>query len=505
MPRAHRETLLLLSLIYALQGEASLAHRAACEGTERGAALNSPFVSAVGYMRQGHSLMLLGDYRNRSEQYARARQQYEKCIEISRQLAVPRLRVESGWGLTRAYGFAGDLGSAQAYAMEAIDLAEQAGDEWMASLVRLSYGASLVLGGRGEAAESWLSKAVTGFQACSDPFGRTAARLWLALGSYHLRQWDRLAQVLPDLLATCRSNGYEFLWLRPSLAGAADERVYVPLLLHAVSHEWERPFATQLLEHLNLSCVASHPGYQLRVCTLGSFQVWRGDEEIGAGGWRRKTARQLFQLLLTYRRTPLDRDQICEALWPQADPVTAQQNFKIALNALYQVLEPMREAGAESAYIAREGSSYGLRRHADLWLDANVFLDGVKAAGGQTAALQAALALYRGEYLPDTRYETWAAGERERLAAVFLQGADALVERLIDEEHFAEVIEICRRVLAQDNCWERAYRHLMAAYARLGDRGQVARTYQRCAQTLREELDVEPAGETQALYRTLAQ
>ena len=55
----------------------------------------------------------------------------------------------------------------------------------------------------------------------------------------------------------------------------------------------------------------------------------------------------------------------------------------------------------------------------------------------------------------------------------------------------------------QDNCWERAYRHQMLAYDRLNDRGQVGRTYHRCVQALREELDVSPAPETEELYRQL--
>ena len=58
-------------------------------------------------------------------------------------------------------------------------------------------------------------------------------------------------------------------------------------------------------------------------------------------------------------------------------------------------------------------------------------------------------------------------------------------------------------MLALDNCWERAYRHLMLAYAQLGDHGQLARTYQRCVDTLRSELDVAPSLETEKLYHTL--
>ena len=418
-------------------------------------------------------------------------------------LAVPRLRVEAGWGLCRAYGYAGDLASAAACAEESIAIATQAGDEWIASLIRLALGASFVLAGQYEAAEQWLGRAVAGFQECSDPFGRSAARLWLALSFFKHKQMERLAQTLPDLLATCRANDYAFLWTQPSFAGAPDARVFVPLLLLAAKRGWERGYVTQLLESLQLARVEFHPGYQLRVQSLGGFQVWLGDAAIPANGWRRKTARQLFQLLLTYRRTPLDRDQICEALWPEADPGAAQQNFKIALNSLYQVLEPARDAGADSAYILREGSTYVMRPHADLWIDADQFLSDLKAARGTPDALPRALALYQGEYLPDARYETWAAGERERLAAIFLESADKLVESLTGQARYGEAIDLCQRILSQDNCWERAYRHLMLAYHGLGDRGQVARTYQRCVQALRQELDVDPAPETEALYARL--
>lgn len=117
---------------------------------------------------------------------------------------------------------------------------------------------------------------------------------------------------------------------------------------------------------------------------------------------------------------------------------------------------------------------------------------------------RAALKLYQGEYLPETLYETWAAQERERMAVMFLEAADRLSDLLLHAGQYSEVVELGQRILAQDNCWERAYRHLMQAYAHLGDRGQVGRTYQRCVQTLRAELDLAPSAETQALYDQLA-
>jgi LuxR family transcriptional regulator, maltose regulon positive regulatory protein len=501
-PRAHRETMLLLSLIYSLMGLTEEACQTAREGTQRGDDLKSPFITAVGHMRQGHALMLLGG----PEDFLRAREQYEKSIEISRSLDVPRLRVESGWGLCRSHGYTGELTKAQQHAQEAIEIADQAGDEWIASLVRLTMGASLVMAARYEAAEEWLSRAAAGFQECSDPFGRSVARLWLSLGLFKQKQYERLAQLLPGVLATCQTQGYDFLFQRPSFLGALDERIFIPMLLHARQEGWESTYLDQLLEVLGLSGLALHPGYRLRVQTLGKFQVWRGAEPIPATGWQREKARQLFQILLTYRQAPLDRDQIGELLWPGSDPAAAQRNFKIALNTLFRVLEPERPPGSESAFILRERSVYTLRPGADLWLDAEQFTQHVRPfthTPPDINKLQDAVNLYQGDYLPDTLYEAWAAEERERLATLFLETADRLAEMLLAQERYAEVIELCQRILAQDNCWERAYRHLMLTYERLGDRGQVGRTYQRCLQTLRHELDVSPSPETEQLYQSL--
>ena len=506
-PRAHRETLLILSLIYSFMGMDGQALQTALEGIQRGQEFNSPFVTAVGYMRQGHGLMLSSNREERIEKYAQARACFEKSVAISRTLAVPRLMVEADWGLCRVYGYQGDLAAAKSYAQEAIEIASQAGDEWIASLTRLTMGASLSLAARYDEAEEWLNRAVLGFQECSDSFGATASRLWLTLGFLKRKQAARLERTLPDVLSACRAEGYGFLFTRPSLLGSDDERIFVPLLVSARENNWESGYVSQLLEELGLPGIEQHPGYRLRVQALNGFQVWRGDELILSNGWRREKSRQLFQLLITYRHTALDRDQICEHLWPEVSPDVAQRNFKITLNTLYQVLEPEREAGKSSSFITRDGTTYRLQPTADLWLDVTEFADTAREALSSSppdpSLLQRAVTAYSGEYLPGTLYETWAAEERERLSALFLEIADQLAGLKLEQKQYTDVIELCQRILAQDNCWERAYRYLMQAYNQLGDHGQVGRTYQRCVQTLQEELDVPPSKETESLYKKL--
>lgn len=506
-PRAHRETLLLLSLILSLRGDGERAYHCAVQGTQRGQALRSPFVTAVGYMRQGHAWLL----RKGSEAVEAACRCYREAIRLGDQLAVPRLKVEAFWGLCRARGFRGEIAAAREAAEQGIDIAQRAGDEWIAALIRVSMGAGYVLAERYDEAVRWLDRAWTAFGECNDSFGQAVARLWQCLLWWKSGNTARLERGVGDLLQLVRRHGYEFLFERRTLLGPPDPRCLVPLLLFARDAGCEAATAERLLARLGLVGLEIHPGYQLRVQALGPFRLWRGDQEVGTSEWHREKARQLFQLLLTHRDGLLERDLIVETLWPGADPESGRRDFKVALSTLCQVLEPHRSPRSPSAYVLRDGSRYGLRPGADIWIDAAAFEKAVAEGDALVdrepqAAIERyreALQLYRGDYLEECLYEEWCSEERERLLTLFLRAADRLARMLAGLERWEETIEVCQAILERDPCWEPAYRLMMVAYDRLGHRTQALRVYQRCVERLREELQVEPAPETVRLYTSI--
>lgn len=506
-PRAHRETLLLLSLVLAFQGEAEEAFRCAVEGTERGRALYSPFVTAVGYMRQGHAWLIRDDPQG----YAHACRCYQEAIAISNTLAVPRLKVEAFWGLCRAHGFQGELDAAEEAARQGVAIAQQAGDEWITALIRVSMGAGYVLAGEFSRALEWLTPALAAFRECSDPYGEAVARLWLSQIWWRTGDEARLRRDLEELLRLTHTRGYDYLFTRTPLLAPPDSRMSVPLLVYARRVGIHRACAERLLRAMGLEAVEFHPGYQLRVQTLGEFRVWRGRQEISPTEWRREKARRLFQLFLTHRNRMLDRDQILEALWPDLDPETARRDFKVALSTLCKVLEPGRPEGVPSAYILRDGSRYGLRPGADLWLDVEE-LERLIAEGdhllardpeGALKRYRQALALYQGDYLEDCLYEDWCSEERERWVALYLRTADRVAELLAGQEAWEEVLALGQEVLSRDPYWEPAYRWMMLAYARTGRRAQAARVFRRCVERLWEDLQVEPSPATLQLYEAL--
>jgi len=287
----------------------------------------------------------------------------------------------------------------------------------------------------------------------------------------------------------------------------------VPLLIEARRRRCRPAYAAHLLVEMGLPEIEAHPGYTLRVQTLGAFRVWRGRGEIESREWQRDKARQLFQLLLTQRGHWLQRDEIVERLWPALSPEAAARDFKVALNALNRAIEPGHAADTPFAFVVREGSAYRLRPEADVWIDAAAFERACEAGLRATQAgwsddgvqrLQDALQLYHGDYLPEVLYEDWASAERERLLSLYLRAADRLAGALIERGRFDEGLTLCQAILARDACWERAYRLMMTAYARQGNRSQVFRAYQRCVTALRGELGVDPSPATRSLYEQLS-
>jgi two-component SAPR family response regulator len=142
------------------------------------------------------------------------------------------------------------------------------------------------------------------------------------------------------------------------------------------------------------------------------------------------------------------------------------------------------------------------------WIDALAF-EKLIAAGNQAPerdtsidCYQQALALYQGDYLPERRYEDWSSAERERLQVLALGLMTTLADLLLDNSPL-ESIRLTQHALAIDPVWENAYRTQMQAYLAQGNRPMALKTYQRCVEALRSELDIEPLPETQAIRREM--
>ncbi|HET9221444.1 MAG TPA: BTAD domain-containing putative transcriptional regulator, partial [Roseiflexaceae bacterium] len=497
---AHREANVLLALICALHGEGEAALRYAQQGMEIARQRGSTLLEAVAHIRAGHALQLLTPPDEPA-----ANTEYLQAMALADSLGVQRIKAEAYLGLALLHGFGGDLAAGQASARAGLAIAERSGDAWIAAQLRTALGAVCVANGAGDS-ETWLYEGLNHYQRCKDTYGQAVSQLWLSIWHRRAGRDHQAGQSAIAALALAQQHSYTSLLSAPTLFGPRDRMMLVPLLLAGRSDDrWSRA-AQEMLAH-GFPAVATdpvtqtyHPGVTLRVQAFGQLRVWRGGEALAPGAWQRKKAAQLFGLLVTNRHRWLLREQICHWLWPEEDQATAQNQFKVTLNALNTALEPARPPRTSPFYIRRQGSAYRFCPPDGVWLDVAEFEAHVDSSitrlttssedSAQLALAQApdrarkdlaaAVALYQDDYLSEYLYEDWAREERERLLSRYLQAATSLAELLARQNRLPQVIQFCELILARDPCWEPAYGILMRAYASQGNRRQAFATYDRC-------------------------
>jgi DNA-binding SARP family transcriptional activator len=506
---AHREPVLLLSLIYAMLGNGTRALAMARRGVIEAQQIDAPLTEAIAEMRAGHAYQIVAPH---DPGLALAR--YAAAAQTIQQSGVPRTRAEVYLGLTLLHGHIGDLPRAEADAREGLQIVSAAGDDWTAALILLALGSAALVAGDSRGGE-WLHQAYQRFARGDDRFGTTLVTLWRALASLHAGNAQALDEHVRELFHSVATNGYEGLLIAPSLFGPRDMATIVPLLLRGRQIAAYRELAGRLLRQGFPTIAADdtvdeyYPGFTLRVQMLGAFRVWRGSQEIQAREWQREKARQLFQLLLTLRGHWIQREQICAWLWPDADLEAAERQFKVTLNALNAALEPTRPPRIAPFFIRRQGLAYSFAPSYGVWIDVDEFE--LRVAGAAADAepdfarrnAQIAVQLYKGDFLAEALYDPWTTEERERLLARYLATAVSYATRLSEAGDHPAAIQLCEQILRRDRGYEEAYQVLMRAHARSGSRSQALRSYTRCVQALHDELGMEPLPETEALYQRL--
>lgn len=249
----------------------------------------------------------------------------------------------------------------------------------------------------------------------------------------------------------------------------------------------------------------------LHVQTLGKFKVYHDGQAISLGSSKR--GRAILRYLVTCPGRRATKDVLLELFWPGEDTEKAGHKLHIAISGVRQALNEAMETGLENGeYLLFEDGLYCLHPAIEVHLDADEFT--ARCQAGERLAredripeaiaeYEAALALYRGDFLTEDLYADWAIAPRARLEETYLTLLGHLADHHLDHGHFTESISCCHQILAKDSFREDAYRQLMRCYSRMGRRNQALREFHACEKVLQQELGVRPMQETAALYERI--
>ncbi len=157
---------------------------------------------------------------------------------------------------------------------------------------------------------------------------------------------------------------------------------------------------------------------EARIELLGGFAALVDGEAVPARAWRLKKARELVKLLALAPNHRLHREQAMDVFWREKDPEAAANNLHQAVHVARRLLGPD----------AIELRDELLRLHAEV--DVEQFERAASSArrAATPSTYRDALSLYRGELLPENRYEDWAQERRSELAQLHADLAAELAE-----------------------------------------------------------------------------
>jgi len=212
--------------------------------------------------------------------------------------------------------------------------------------------------------------------------------------------------------------------------------------------------------------------------------------------------RSLLAYLVIHHDRSIPRDRLLGLFWPDRDDSAARRALSQALWRARRALGP----AADRLVADQDIVLFQLLPEDELDVERFQRLcvtPQPTSPSEEMDRLRRAVDLYRADFLEDI-YDDWALLERERLRELYLRALERLLTLHKQLGDYKRALSYTRRLVAADPLREEAHRELMRLYHLLGRSRAAMEQYASLRQTLADELGVEPAAATVALYREIA-
>src|SRR5580765_5834109 len=248
---------------------------------------------------------------------------------------------------------------------------------------------------------------------------------------------------------------------------------------------------------------------RLKVSVTGRVAVETDGAVIDEAQLGGRQGRLLFAYLVAERGRPVPRDELAEALWGEAPPVTRDKALTVIASKLRAALG---DAGLDGrGMLTAAFGCYRLDLPEGTWVDLFAAASGARdaedalAAGDLERAREAAgsaESLLRRPFLPGEE-GTWVEEKRSELADLRERALGVLTDACLRSGAAREAAKWAEELVALSPFRETGYRRLMEAHVAAGNRAEALRVYEQCRQLLAEELGAYPSRETELIYREL--
>ncbi len=450
-----------------------------------------------------------GDHARAAEFYERAARAYDEAgvnlsqCELMEEKALLHLQL-------------GDFVAARALLDRLVGERQAAGDERGTHTAILSRGRVLLAQKDYEAARSDLAPALSYFHEHGLYYYEAQASVALAADAFAEGGGGAMLEHLRRALDLAARYDYEYwlqrevlnnppLFAQPEAAELLPPEVREQLAAAPGRTAWNAEQPQRVVEIVTPQTVTD-----LTINMLGPVEISRDPlRPLAADAWTTKRARDILCFIASRRHRRASKDTIIDTFWGEAEFEAVEKNFHPTVSHIRKALnsnQPLKQ----NFLLYRDGD-YQLSPNFSYLIDTEEF-DRLLSEG-ETArrardfdrcivAYERAVNLYRGDFMQGS-YDDWVEEQRSYYREQHLRLLESLAAVAQKTEDWSRSLHLAQEILRDDPYREDVHIMIMRAHAGQGNRHAVREQYETLRRLLKKELGVEPAPETQRIYREL--
>ncbi len=503
-----QEALAFLNLArcHLYRGEFEACERRLDRAMERCQLFNLLGSRAEAFETYGNLYRELGDTARAAEFYERAERDYDRAgieapnREALEEQALLRLRM-------------GDLAAARRLIDQLVNARRGISDEMRIRTAALTQGRILIAQGEEEPARAILEPALGYFRQNSFYYYEAQACMALAQCDQAAGRDMQLLERLGRALDLAARYDYEH-WLRRELSWCPqlfalpeavdllppDAREYL-----AAQSTLQKPVAAQ-----PAPVSPAGPMADLTINLFGPVEIFRDPRRpFAADAWTTRRAHDILCFIASRRRRRASKDTIIETFWGEADLEVVTRNFHPTVSHIRKALnsnQPLKQnflLYRESDYLLNPDFTYSI----DIEEFDRLVAEGASARRAReqdrcVARYEAAIKLYRGEFMQGC-YDDWVEEQRSYYREQYLHMLETLAVTALSQEEWPRALHLANQILSDDPYREDIHCLVMRTHAAQGNRAAVKEQYETLRVLLRKEMGIQPASETQKVYREL--
>jgi ATP/maltotriose-dependent transcriptional regulator MalT/DNA-binding SARP family transcriptional activator len=448
----------------------------------------------------------LGDVARAREFYERASRDYDRAgVELARyelldEQALLELQV-------------GNLPAARKLIDQLINARRNLNDELRNQTAALTLGRILIAQGEEESARAELDSALGCFRQNGLYYYEAQACIALAQCDFAAGRDVQMMERVRRALDLAARYDYEY-WLRRELT--AHPRLFAtPEVAELLPPDAREHLASQVAigepsAAPSVQEVSPVPLADLTINLLGHVEIFRDPKRsFASDAWTTRRAHDILCFIASRRHRRASKDTIIDTFWGETDFDVVAKNFHPTVSHIRKALnsnQPLKQ----NFLLYRDGD-YLLNPDFAYSIDVEEFDrlvaegDSARRAREQDRCLscyEAAIKLYRGEFMRGC-YDEWVEEQRSYYNEQYLHMLETLAMAAFGQKEWPRALQLASQILHDDPYREDIHCLVMRTHAAQGNRAAVKEQYETLRALLRKELGVEPASETQKVYRGL--